>query len=413
MRGGGTVELMTIGAFARASGLSPRALRLYDELGLLSPARVDPGSQYRLYDRAQLEQARLVAWLRRLGLPLRRIRVITALPAEQAAAELAAFWDQVEAETASRRELAAFLIGYLSGKDTAVPKTQGPLTIRYAVRTDVGLRRDGNEDSAYAGPRLLAVADGLGGHAGGEVASAAVIDALRPLDTDVPAGELLSALDHAVRRASTALGEIVEADPSLRGMGTTLTALLWSGSQLGLVHIGDSRAYLVRDGEVFQITHDHTMVQLLLDDGRITTDEVASHPQRSLLLRALGDFSSEPDLKLLEAQPGDRYLLSSDGLHEVADSGAIRRVLLTVADPDQAVTELVALAIASGGPDNITCIIADVLATDETAAAAAAPEEAAAHEVTVEVVVPGTAADDEVPGGAALSEAPSGQAARS
>jgi PPM family protein phosphatase len=246
-----------------------------------------------------------------------------------------------------------------------VPNAQGVLTIRYAVKTDVGLRREGNEDAAYAGPRLLAVADGLGGHAGGEVASATVIDALRPLDTEVPAGDVLTALDHAVRRASSALADIVEADPALRGLGTTLTALLWSGSQLGLVHIGDSRAYLVRDGAVFQIPHDHTMVQLLLDEGRITTEEVASHPQRSLLLRALGDFTSEPDLQLREARPGDRYLLCSDGLHGVADAEAIGHVLLTVPDPDQAATDLVALAMANGGPDNITCIIADVVAAGE------------------------------------------------
>jgi PPM family protein phosphatase len=254
-----------------------------------------------------------------------------------------------------------------------VPNAQGVLTIRYAVKTDVGLRRTGNEDAAYAGPRLLAVADGLGGHAGGEVASATVIDALRPLDTEVPAGDVLTALEDAVRRASSALGDIVEADPALRGLGTTLTALLWSGSQLGLVHIGDSRAYLVRDGEVFQITHDHTMVQLLVDEGRITTEEVATHPQRSLLLRALGDFTSEPDLQLREARPGDRYLLCSDGLHGVADAHAIGRVLLTVADPDQAATDLVALAIANGGPDNITFIIADVLAAGEADAAGPDP----------------------------------------
>jgi PPM family protein phosphatase len=258
-----------------------------------------------------------------------------------------------------------------------VPNAEGVLTIRYAVKTDVGLRRTGNEDAAYAGPRLLAVADGLGGHAGGEVASATVIDALRPLDTDVPAGDVLTALEDAVRRASGALGDIVEADPSLRGLGTTLTALLWSGSQLGLVHIGDSRAYLVRDGEVFQITHDHTMVQLLVDEGRITTEEVATHPQRSLLLRALGDFTSEPDLQLREARSGDRYLLCSDGLHGVADADAIGHVLLTVADPDQAATDLVALAIANGGPDNITVIIADVLAAG---AAGAAPDQASTGE---------------------------------
>jgi serine/threonine protein phosphatase PrpC len=355
------VELMTSGAFARASGLTRKALRLYDELGLLPPARVDPDSQYRFYDPAQLEQARLVAWLRRLGMPLAQIRAVSTMPPEAAARELAGYWDRIEAETAARRELAAFLIGYLSGKDTGMPDDTRTLTVRYAVQSDIGLQREDNEDAAYAGARLLAVADGLGGHAAGEVASAAVIDALRPLDTPVPPGEMLNALDHAVRRANTTLRDIVAANPALAGMGTTLTALLWSGSQLGLVHIGDSRAYLVRAGEVFQITQDHTLVQSLLDDGKITAAEVASHPQSMLLLRALcGDKSFEPDLQLRQAQPGDRYLLCSDGLHRVADAGAITRVLLSVSDPDQAARDLLALAMDGGAPDNITCIVADV-----------------------------------------------------
>ncbi len=360
------MELMTSGAFARASGLSRKALRLYEELGLLRPAQVDPLSQYRLYAPAQLEQARLVAWLRRLGMPLAAIRAVSTLPPAQAAAELAAYWDQVEAETSARRELAAFLIGYLSGRDSAMHPAQGKLAVRYAVQSDIGLQREDNEDAVYAGPRLLAVADGMGGHAAGEVASAAVIDALRPLDTQVPAGELLNALDHAVRRASSALSDIVEADPSLQGMGTTLTALLWSGSQLGLVHIGDSRAYLVRDGEVFQITHDHTVVQSLLDEGKITAEEVASHPQRWLLLKALvAQGSHEPDLQLREARPGDRYLLCSDGLHRAADADSIKRVLLTVGDPDRAAQDLIALAIDGGGPDNISCIVADVVVLED------------------------------------------------
>jgi PPM family protein phosphatase len=376
------VELMTSGAFARASGLSRKALRLYDELGLLRPVEVDPLSAYRLYDPAQLEQARLVAWLRRLGMPLAGIRAMSTLPRAQAAVQLAAYWSRVEAETAARRELAVFLIGYLSGRDTAMNDAQGALAVRYAMQSDIGLRRDGNEDSAYAGARLLAVADGMGGHAGGEKASAAVIDALRPLDTEVPAGELLNALDHAVRRASSAMRDIVQDDPSLRGMGTTLTALLWSGSQLGLVHVGDSRAYLVRDGEVFQITHDHTMVQSLLDEGKITADEVASHPQRSLLLRAVGAGRPEPDLQLREARLGDRYLLCSDGLHEVAAAEAIARVLVTVTDPDQAAKDLIALAIDGGGPDNITCIVADVVT----------PDAPAPHEPTQEVSIPVAAA---------------------
>jgi len=322
---------MTSGAFAQASGLSRKALRLYDELGLLHPARVDPDTLYRFYHPGQLEQARLVAWLRRLGMPLAVIRSVSGLPPAQAAVELAAYWATVEAEIAARRELATFLIGYLSGKDpgkdTAMSDNEGTLTVRYGVRSDIGLHREDNEDAAYAGARLLAVADGMGGHAAGEVASAAVIDALRPLDIQVPAGELLNALDHAARRADAALRDMVQANPALDGMGTTLTALLWSGSQLGLLHIGDSRAYLVRDGEVFQITQDHTLVQSLLDEGKITAEEVASHPQRLLLLRALtGSHSSRPDLQLRQARPGDRYLLCSDGLHVVVPPDASARL---------------------------------------------------------------------------------------
>jgi protein phosphatase len=374
------VELMTSGAFAQASGLSRKALRLYDELGLLHPVQVDPETLYRFYDPGQLEQARLVAWLRRLGMPLAVIRSVSGLPPAQAAEELAAYWATVEAETAARRELAVFLVGYLSGKDpgkdTAMSDGQGTtLTVRYGVRSDIGLLREDNEDAAYAGARLLAVADGMGGHAAGEVASAAVIEALRPLDTQVPAGELLNALDHAVRRANSALRDMVQANPALHGMGTTLTALLWSGSQLGLVHIGDSRAYLVRDGEVFQITQDHTLVQSLLDEGKITAEEVASHPQRLLLLRALtGDYGFRPDLQLRQARPGDRYLLCSDGLHVVVPADAITRVLLTVADPDQAAADLIALAIDGGAPDNITCIVADVAASETVPSAAAPPD---------------------------------------
>ena len=359
------MELMTSGAFARASGLSRKALRLYDELGLLHPARVDPETLYRFYDPRQLEQARLVAWLRRLGMPLALIRSVSGLPPARAAGELAAYWAKVEAETdgqAGARHLPHRLpVGKRPGKDIAMSDSQGTLTVRYGMRSDIGLHREDNEDAAYAGARLLAVADGMGGHAVGEMASAAVIEALRPLDTQVPAGELLNALDHAVRRADSALRDMVQANPALQGMGTTLTALLWSGSQLGLVHIGDSRAYLVRDGEVFQITQDHTLVQSLLDEGKITAEEVASHPQRLLLLRALtGDHASRPDLQLHQTRPGDRYLLCSDGLHVVVPADAITRVLLTVADPDQAAADLIALAMDGGAPDNITCIVADI-----------------------------------------------------
>src|ERR1700734_3845744 len=354
---------MTSGAFARASRLSRKALRLYDELGLLCPVRVAPQSGYRFYAPAQLEQARLVAWLRRLGMPLAEIRSMSALSSAAAAEKLGAYWDRVEAETAARRELASFLIGYLSGKDTDMASpTSEELTVRYAVRSDIGLARADNEDAAYAGGRLLAIADGMGGHAAGEVASAAVISALRPLDTQGPSGELLNALGHAVQRAEGTLRDMVAANPSLRGMGTTVTALLRSGSRIGLAHIGDTRAYLVRGGEVFQITRDHTVVQSLLDEGKITEGEVSSHPQRFLLLQALdGEHDSSPDPPFHDAGGGDRYLLSSDGLHACVPAEAIGAILVGVADPDEAAEELIRLAMESGGPDNVTCIGADVV----------------------------------------------------
>jgi protein phosphatase len=236
------------------------------------------------------------------------------------------------------------------------------LELRYAVRSDVGLLREGNEDSAYAGPRLLAVADGMGGHAAGEVASAVAIGALTDLDDDMPPSELQIALSTAVAHANQILHDMVSADPSISGMGTTLTAMLWSDGKVALCHIGDSRAYVLSGGEFQQITHDHTLVQSLVDDGRISSDEAATHPQRSLLLRALdGTSEAEPDLSILEARAGDRYLLCSDGLSGVVSEETLHRTLAAVDEPEDAVLQLVELAIRGGGPDNITCIVADVV----------------------------------------------------
>jgi len=345
--------MLTIGAFARASRLSAKALRLYDELGLLRPARVDPVSGYRFYEPAQLERARLVAWLRQLGMPLARIRTVCDLPGPAAAEAVAEYWRRVEADTAARRDLAAFLVRQLSGRDDTMP-TQ-PLTITYAARTDRGLVRAANQDRAYAGGRLLAVADGYGEQGG--TASAVAIDALRRLDSAVPAGDLLNVMADAGRQAGAAVAERLAAEDG----GTTLTALLWSGSKLGLVHIGDSRAYLLRDGELFQITHDHTVVQSLLDEGKLTEDEVATHPQRSILLRALTrDGEPEPDVRLHEVRAGDRYLLCSDGLHTVLDETDLRTTLADVPSPHEAVERLVERANQAGGPDNISCVVADI-----------------------------------------------------
>ncbi|NUP02626.1 MAG: Stp1/IreP family PP2C-type Ser/Thr phosphatase [Nonomuraea sp.] len=236
------------------------------------------------------------------------------------------------------------------------------IALRYAARSDVGLLREGNEDSAYASGRLLAVADGMGGHAHGEVASSVAIAAMASLEEAQQGGDLLNAIEAAVRDANRRLHEMVGRDPSLKGMGTTLTAMLWNGTQVALVHVGDSRAYLLRRGELYQITHDHTLVQQLVDDGRITPEEAATHPQRSILLRALdGSGEVDPDLTLREAQVGDRYLLCSDGLSGVVSAETLHATLTNFDDPEEVVRQLIDLANRGGGPDNITCVLADVL----------------------------------------------------
>jgi PPM family protein phosphatase len=242
------------------------------------------------------------------------------------------------------------------------------LALRYAIRSDVGLLREGNEDSAYAGPHLLAVADGMGGHAAGEVASAATITTIAPLDARHLGPDLVGALADAVATANLRLQELIISDPAIEGMGTTLTALLWSEGYAALCHIGDSRAYRLRNGQFIQITHDHTLVQSLVDEGKITEDDVATHPHRSLLLRALdGRTVAEPDLMPLDTLPGDRYLLCSDGLSGVVTEQTLYQTLSSVRDPDKAALQLVELAIRGGGPDNITCIVADVLDTQVSA----------------------------------------------
>jgi PPM family protein phosphatase len=238
------------------------------------------------------------------------------------------------------------------------------LTLRYAARSDRGLIRSGNQDSVYAGPRLLAVADGMGGMAAGDIASNIVIGTMAPLDEDVPGGALLDALRSVVDSANQQLRETVDANPAMEGMGTTLTAMLFSGSKIGMVHIGDSRAYLLRDGEFTQITKDDTYVQMLIDEGRISPEEADTHPQRHLLSRALDGRDAEPEYSVREAHAGDRYLLCSDGLSGVVSAETIAASLRDYKDANQCAERLVQLALRGGGPDNITVIVTDVTDAD-------------------------------------------------
>ncbi|GEL16417.1 PP2C family protein-serine/threonine phosphatase [Pseudonocardia asaccharolytica] len=235
------------------------------------------------------------------------------------------------------------------------------LVLRYSARSDRGLVRQSNQDAVYAGPRLLALADGMGGHAAGEVASSLVISALAPLDEDDPGDDLLAELRAATIQGNAAITRQVADAPDLEGMGTTLTAILFAGSRLGLVHVGDSRAYQLRGGRFTQITKDDTFVQSLIDEGRITEEEAHTHPQRSLLLRAITGQDVDPSLTIREARAGDRYLLCSDGLSGPVSDETLAETLRTYSDPRECADRLIELALRGGGPDNITCIVADVV----------------------------------------------------
>ena len=247
------------------------------------------------------------------------------------------------------------------------------MKLRVGARTDVGRVREGNEDSFTAEDPLFAVADGMGGHQGGEVASSTAVEILAT--GDAPLEELVrKANDEVFRRAAK--------DPALAGMGTTLTALRHEGSVLRLAHVGDSRAYLLRDGTIQRLTKDHTVVERLVDEGRLTADEADIHPQRSILTRALGvDEALQVDQGAIEPRTGDRLLLCSDGLTGMVREDAITRILSDQADPQEAANALVEAANQAGGQDNITAVVIDVL-DGEGEAPSEAPSQAPSEEGT-------------------------------
>jgi protein phosphatase len=220
-----------------------------------------------------------------------------------------------------------------------------------AAASETGLVRPNNEDAAYSGRWLFAVADGMGGHAAGEVASAAVIESLRAHDTDMGADALLEVLGHAATEANAEVARRAAEDPARFGMGTTLTAMLWSGNKAALVHIGDSRAFRLRDGQLRRITEDHVLGNLVSNAGALA-------PALSRYLDGRSDRS--PDLGLRELQAGDRYLICSDGLSPVVSTEAIGAALAAAPDPADAVRQLVAMAEEAGGPDNVSVIVIDV-----------------------------------------------------
>jgi serine/threonine protein phosphatase PrpC len=238
------------------------------------------------------------------------------------------------------------------------------LHLRWAAGTDQGHVRSNNEDSYYAGDRLLVVADGMGGMAAGDLASRLAIEAMSPLDAPIENDHQMDALHQALEIANGRIAETVLADGSLQGMGTTLTAVIFSGTRAAMAHVGDSRAYLLRDGRLNQLTKDDTYVQMLVDQGLISPDEAAGHPRRSVVTRVLQGEPVSPAYVIVEPEAGDRWLLCSDGLTAVVTNETIEQEMLAADDPKTCTERLIDLALRGGGPDNITVIVADLTAGD-------------------------------------------------
>ena len=260
------------------------------------------------------------------------------------------------------------------------------LLLSYSAISDVGRVRKDNQDSGYAGPWLLTVCDGVGGAARGDIASSTAVAELRKLDEAPPEGaDQLDRITAALNDAHRAIGGLVDQDPALNGTSTTATVAAFDGSRVAIGHVGDSRAYLFRDGEISQLTTDHTFVQSLIDEGRITEEEARVHPHRNLILKALdGIHEAEPDLFMLELVAGDRLFLCSDGACGVLPDGRIADIL-SMGNPDFAAVELVRASLEAGSSDNVTCVVADVLTEEQ-----AAEDE---HYATLEPMLVGAAAE--------------------
>lgn len=239
-----------------------------------------------------------------------------------------------------------------------------PIALHYAARTDIGVgSKTRNEDSGYAGPDLLVLADGMGGHAAGDVASSTVVGELVELDgVSVGADDAQDQLRDAVLRANSHLRNAMDDTDDLQGMGTTCIALLRAGNNLVVANIGDSRAFLMRDGKLTQITKDHSFVQALLDDGRISAEEAKHHPQRNMVTRVLtGREDDEPDLSLREGKIGDRYMLCSDGLTDYVATSSVQEVMANAETPAEVADRLIDMALRGSTRDNVTVVVADVV----------------------------------------------------
>lgn len=329
----------TIGEFAALTGLTPKALRIYDRLDLLAPAAVDPLTGYRSYAPEQVERARLVAALRRVGVPLARIRIIADLPAAAAAAELTSYWRQTEADLRSRRVVVHGLIADLREQEIEMTTTKTP-----ALRVETLLlqgSRSEQDDAVMVTDHTWAVADGFGPR-GGEVAH-------RALDAVRRAGGRADALEAAFATKTDA------------DSGCTLTVVALSGDVATIAHLGDSRAWLARDGVLRQLTFDHSEVATLVEEGRLSEEEARLHPRRAVLNRAIAaGLPSDPDVTGVRVVTGDRLLLSTDGLHALLPTARIADILTAATSVAAARDDLTAAIQHAGAPDNAAAVIIEI-----------------------------------------------------
>ena len=357
-------ELMSIGEFSERSGLSAKRLRTYAAGGLLLPAAVDASSGYRYYAPGQLRDARLIDALRVAGMPLAAIASLLDDPSTE---RLDAWARHVEHETVQRHDALDLARQLLATDATSLvpvedePSGRGPMPkLKVAARTDVGRRRDNNEDVALADDRLAVVADGMGGHQGGEVASALAADVVQAAFT----GASLDELRAGVRAANRAVWDRARANDELEGMGTTLcTVGLTDDGNLSVVNVGDSRAYLLRDASLSQLTEDHSVTAELVRRGELTEEAARAHPHRGVLTRVLGVSPDvDPDSIVEPAFNGDRVLLCTDGLFNEVGDDEIRSLRSASQDVDADATAdaLVELALSNGGRDNVSVVVAEV-----------------------------------------------------
>ena len=349
-------SLLSIGELAARSGLSPKALRLYDESGLLVPRRVDPSTGYRSYGVDQVGRARLIAALRGLGMGLARIRVLCDLDGAAAATELRSWWRQEEADALSRAVAVRDLASSLGQHSTEDAMTTTTTPARSASALHIGLERTVQEDAVLVrdlpgGRTLLAAADGFGG--AGDLA-ARMLEAFADALAETPSADVLTALESAWTAAEALV-------PAEGESGSTLTAAVLDGDRLHIAHLGDTRVLLVRGGRLEHVTQDHTHVRSLLEAGRLSPEEAASHPDRRVLNRALSfGEPTAPDLLVRHLEPGDLVLVASDGLHAVVDPSVLAKTLTGDEEPDALAQHLVDLALEAGGPDNVGVAVARV-----------------------------------------------------